>query len=323
MRPLATLLLFALAPAAAAHDFWIQPSTFRPAPGERVALSLFVGEGDEREERPRQDDHFARFVWAAPPEPESDEPRPVLGVAGVAPAGYLRIEREGLHAVIYESRGSLIELEAERFESYLREEGLERIVEERARLGESLAPGRERYVRCAKALLCTPGSATAGFDRRFELPVELVPLGDPWSRDAGAPLRLLALRAGRPLPGLRIEAHRLARPAGSAGAADAPVAAVSDAEGRLELRLPAGARGAGAWLFAGVHMERAPEGSGVDWVSWWPSLTLDLSREVEKDGASSTPSEPPDPGGGGGDAAERRDGTGVALSTGSGAGVTR
>src|SRR5689334_18749037 len=39
------LALFILVPRlASAHDFWIEPSTFRPSVGERVTASLRVGE---------------------------------------------------------------------------------------------------------------------------------------------------------------------------------------------------------------------------------------------------------------------------------------
>ncbi len=51
-------------------------------------------------------------------------------------------------------------LEAQKFEDYLRDEGLERIIDQRNKNGQSAAPGRERFYRCAKALLDIPGPAS-------------------------------------------------------------------------------------------------------------------------------------------------------------------
>jgi hypothetical protein len=46
----------------------------------------------------------------------------------------------------------------------------------------------------------------------------------------------------------------------------------SGADGRAELKLPA----AGGWLISAVHMVEAPAGGGVEWESFWSSLTFSL-----------------------------------------------
>jgi uncharacterized GH25 family protein len=50
------------------------------------------------------------------------------------------------------------------------------------------------------------------------------------------------------------------------------VRARTDAKGRVTLRLAH----AGFWLIKAVHMEAAPADAGVDWESWWASITFDL-----------------------------------------------
>ena len=42
------LAALALAAPAAAHDFWIRPSSFRPGPADRIDVDLRVGEGDRK-----------------------------------------------------------------------------------------------------------------------------------------------------------------------------------------------------------------------------------------------------------------------------------
>ena len=41
---LSVFVLLALAAPAAAHDFWIEPSNFRPAVGAKVPLRLLIGQ---------------------------------------------------------------------------------------------------------------------------------------------------------------------------------------------------------------------------------------------------------------------------------------
>src|SRR5436305_1996263 len=53
---------------------------------------------------------------------------------------------------------------------------------------------------------------------------------------------------------------------------DKAVRARTDARGRVALRIPHG----GFWLIKAVHMQAAPPDSGVDWESWWASITFEL-----------------------------------------------
>src|SRR5207249_7443329 len=59
-----------------------------------------------------------------------------------------------------------IELEPEKFESYLKDEGLERVVKIRSDRKETLKPGREVFSRCAKTLLKVGAGAADGQDRK-------------------------------------------------------------------------------------------------------------------------------------------------------------
>ena len=51
-----------------------------------------------------------------------------------------------------------------------------------------------------------------------------------------------------------------------------------DAKGNVTLRL---AR-SGLWLVKAVHMAAAPPDAGVDWESWWASLTFELGSVPRK-----------------------------------------
>jgi len=265
-RALLAGLLACLAAAwSSAHDFWIElPAQARV--GEVVPVQLLVGEHLVGERVPRRTGRIARFV-AVGPDGSSDIP----GVDENVPAGLWRPKRAGQHLIAYESLPAHIELEADKFEAYLAEEGLESIRELRAQAGESGKAARERYARCAKALIeVGPSEQRADFDcsqRALGLPLELVCASDP--RAPGARLELRLLHAGQPLAGALVVALSSADP-------KAPLRARTDERGQVAFELPPGGR----WLFKSVHMERHPDSGVADWQSNWASLLLDLPQRA-------------------------------------------
>jgi uncharacterized GH25 family protein len=294
MRPLPLLLagaaLAALVPAALAHEFWIQPASFRPALGDVQGLALRIGHPAAPEAYARNPQHVAAFVLAGPLGAASEgvvPRRDVPGREGADPAGLVRLAAAGRYVVGYRSHPSTVEMQPADFEAYLREKGLEGVIAERRARGESELPGREAFSRCAKALLRTPEAAAGPPDVALGFPVELVLLDDPLLRaeaEAGpAPLAVRLLVDGEPRPGALVHAEPLDPGAeaggsedgsgpGSAGATG-PLSAWTDARGEVRLPLPA----EGSWLVTSVHAVRAPEeegGADVEWRSTWASLTF-------------------------------------------------
>ncbi len=279
---------------AAAHDLWIDPATFAPAAGSTVAVALRVGDGLPGEPVPRRQERIVRFALVGPLDrPEGAQEGPPAetlldetlldGIEGVAPAGFARVGGPGLYAVVYRSTDSAIELPAAKFESYLAEEGLERIAELRAARGESGEPGRELYSRSVKALLAvSPASGGSGAgsggalragDRPLGLDLEFVAERDPRQGPAEEGFPVTLLRDGEPLAGALVEAVRLdARRDRHEGEIPEPLAARSDAAGHVRFHLAPG-----RWRVTAVDMDEAPPGSGADWRSVWAALTFELA----------------------------------------------
>jgi uncharacterized GH25 family protein len=256
----------ACAGAASAHDFWIEPSSFEPAPRAMVSFRLAVGRQWQGEVFPRSAQRIVRFTVSGP-----DGERSVPGAEGSDPAGALVAGGPGIYVVAYQSNNSELALAPERFAESLRLEGLEWVLDERRRRGEEGQESREAFARCAKSLLRVPGGdgRREGYDHAFGLPLELVPERDPSALAPGESLPLRLLYRGRPLAGVLIVASPRTHPGNE-------VRARSDRQGRVTLRLPT----AGAWLVKAVHMVRL-EGTEAlwqhaDWQSWWASLTFEL-----------------------------------------------
>jgi len=192
---------------------------------------------------------------------------PVPGRPADEPAGSVTLARPGLAWIVYRSLESPLSLEAEAFEAYLAEEGLEAVVAERARRGESRKPSRELFSRSAKALVRAgdSGSPSSGWDRPLGLALELVPEKDPYALRAGEDLPVRLLGNGRPLAGALVSALPYAAP-------EAKVSVRSDRDGRVQFR----GMTPGVWLVKAVQMTRIEGDPAADWRSVWASLTFEI-----------------------------------------------
>jgi uncharacterized GH25 family protein len=258
----ALLLTFALIATgtALAHDFWIAPTKFRAERDALIGLHLQIGHLPRGEGFPRSEARIESFIVVEPSGIRKDVP----GREGAAPAGIMRVTEPGLYVVGYRSRPSAITLEAEKFEAYLREEGLDRIVEERCTRGESSLPGREKFSRAAKSIIGSgdsPGTAT-GFDRVLGFRLELVAEANPFAVNAGGEFPARLMFEGAPVEGVEVHAACVEAP-------DAVVKARTDKDGRVRIPLSR----EGHWLLNAVHMVRA-DGVEADWESLWASLTF-------------------------------------------------
>jgi uncharacterized GH25 family protein len=279
-RTSALLALALLALPLAAHDFWIEPASFHPAESERLAVALRVGDFGAGEGVPRSEARLVDFRALGPGGIE----KKVAGIDGREPAGLVRLDAEGTWVLGYRSTCAHVELEAAKFEGYLREKGLDGALAERARLGESSKSGRERYSRCAKSIVRAGNGSTAGFDRRFGYTLELTPESDPFALAAAdgavAPLAVRLEYDGAPLADALVIALDLDLPAPKEGEPhQRPIEARTDREGRCSVAMPH----AGRWLFSAVHMVRVEGDPKADWESFWASLTLEVPRAAPKD----------------------------------------
>jgi uncharacterized GH25 family protein len=260
MKPAGALFLFLGAARLLAHDFWIEPASFQPQAGQVVGLALKVGQDFRGDPVPRNPELIEKFVMVS----RAGE-KPVEGVTGRDPAGIVRIADPGWLVVGYRSKPSSIELPADEFEHYLKEEGLERIIAARAAKGDSRTPSKEIYSRCAKSLLDANGAGAGGYDRALGMRLELVPEKSPKEVGGGRSMPLRLLFEGKPLAGALVSAINRENP-------EKRVSARSDASGRVTFDLTP----AGVWLVKAVHMAPAPPSSAADWESLWASLTFEI-----------------------------------------------
>lgn len=236
---------------------WIEPSTFSPQSGDIVSLRLLVGQEFLGDPLPRSSALINQFVVE-----DASGRRPVIGHEGANPAGFFRVAAPGMLVIGYRSNPSTVEQKAEKFNQYLKEEGLDAIAAQRAGRKPSDAAVRELFSRCAKSLVLA-GEPAQG-DRALGFTLELVAERNPYALGAGEELPVRLTYENRPLAGALVVAMNRLNPAEK-------VSARSGADGRVRFKLRPG----GMWMIKAVHMIPAPAGANAEWHSYWASLTFE------------------------------------------------
>jgi len=275
--------LFVAASTASAHEFWIQPAAFDLEAGSLLRVQLFHGERFDGDIVPIDAGHIQRFELGT-----ADASSPVRTMDGMA-HGFLRPAAPG--TIVYTTSHYSNTLPAERFEAYLREEGLDRICQLRAAAGETDQPGSEAYARCAKALI-TVNNGPRPTDTPQGLDLELVLLSTPTQpegdRAEATPaagtrhVRAQLLFKGKPLADTRVVGVSRSDPTRL-------TQAFTDHDGIVTIPAPED----GPFMLTALHMTRYqpdaatpavptqgkpanPTPPGPEWESFWASLTFDL-----------------------------------------------
>lgn len=277
--------------AVSAHDFWLEPDSALASKGEELVLHLRMGERLlTEEERALQKDRVARFdLYGAAMR------RDLLaaGVEGQLPVAQTRLE-SGAALIVMDRKPQFISMEAAKFNEYLTEEGLDTVVAQRVRLGQTNAPARETYQRFLKVLIQErdPAAATANtlYKRRVGKRLEILLENDPGQLHADGRLAVKVLFDDRPLVGAKVFACRRMK-----GEEQKPVvlAATTSAKGVAEFPLDQ----PGLWLVRLVHMRTAAPGAKQDanapqWESFWAAYTFAARFSP---GGAATPPRPPLP----------------------------
>lgn len=244
-----TLALMFFASHAAAHDLWLNADRSRLPAGSSVTLALHLGEAGVVDVMPFQAQRTERMFMT------SSHGQRELPVQDGAPL-VVPLTAPGIYAFGFISRPALSELPPEKFDAYLSEEGLSKVLATRRAQPKSAAgeaPVREHYSRSLKALVGV--GDTPLVDCPIGLPLELIIVQADDSQ-----LVVQARFRGKPLPGLWVDR--------------------GDAKGKILIAQRTDARGLATfptedafWILRATHMEASSEAAG-EWRSWWATTAF-------------------------------------------------
>ncbi len=204
------LLFMGGADAAAAHDFWVQPTRYWIPPNSSVPTSLQVGHGKDRV---RWDSDIRRITAFRSIGPDGVKDRRSDLRAGAMQQDHpVRFGPAGAYVLFLTTDFAASELPGLRFTDYAKVEGLTAALAERERTRTTDRPGRELYTRRAKVLVqvgpASPMDSQA-VTRPVGLSLEIVPEVNPYLPNAGASLPVRILFEGKPLAGATVKLNNL------------------------------------------------------------------------------------------------------------------
>ena len=247
-----------------AHDLYFLPPTFRPKPGEKVRVAFHNGDAFPESETHApivriRDAQALSKSNATPITRLRESAKEVVGEAAFPGPGDILLTARTIP--------NFIQLEPEKFEAYLKDEGLDHVVKWRREHGETKAPGKERYSKYVKSLLLA-GPSSEYFNHVVGFTIEIVPQANPSLLKAGGSLPVQVLFRGKPIAGIAVET---AVAPSSGGKTIVSVVGNTDRNGRIVLPLVQ----TGLWRIHTLLMERCAEPAAADWESFWATLTFD------------------------------------------------
>lgn len=245
------------------HEFWMQPIKFSYRKGEVAGINFMVGENFEgarwslkRHRIVRLENHHSIGTEKIALDVDTLK-QPILQLP-------LRIEGENL--LVMQSNNAYLELEADKFNAYLKEDGLEDILKQREETNTTLSPSREHYQRNTKLLLSCGTGHNSMHSKKVGLPLEIIALNNPYSASVGDEVQFQLF--------FQNQAHRfsLVKVWHKHNGRTVLQNVYSDKDGIVTLRMT----GQGAWMISSVKMVASTEPT-VDWQSYWGSFVFGLN----------------------------------------------
>lgn len=243
-----------------AHDLWLIPPA-KATPNNAAVIEASVGmDFPISVFAPDTDRYPRKFVLA------SDGKTLSLKSAGKKDlVSFLEFvpTQSGIHVIAVETTPRVLELDADRFNEYLVSDGLPHIFRLRAKEKSLNQSAKERYQKSPKALVPVGDDFKGPWDKALGLPLEIVPLQNPFERRVGDTLRVKVLFKKETLAAANLGWHR-------PGDGDMPIGYVrTDARG--EALIPIGQTG--LMTIRLTHMTR-PKTAEYEWESFWTTLTF-------------------------------------------------
>jgi len=243
-----------------AHEFWLEAQPFYQQINKTTDISIHVGQDMKGDLLPNIPAWYRKFEVIT-----ENGLQPVDGELGRDPAGYFSTQTPGIYAIGYLSTENEVKLKAEKFEGYLKTQGLEKIIKRREELGESDKKGIEIFYRNVKTLIKIGDKNDVNFYQYdFGYPLNISPVDNPYSLKQDDNLTVKITFHQKPAVNLLLRAQVKNQP-------DFHFSVRTDEQGYATIPLAH----KGVWLLHTVEMVPSTT-KDFDWDSFWGSLTFEI-----------------------------------------------
>jgi uncharacterized GH25 family protein len=258
-KPVLLLIISFFIVPVIAHEFWLQPEKFIYKRGEDINIRFWVGEDFDGSNwgGNHAKVNSLRLYLSDLTDDLSDQLSDEAG-----DSLQLSIFDEGTAMVTFNSTNSFIQLDAAKFNAYLKEDGLQNTVDYRAAHNETDSAGREYYQRSVKTLLQV-GDVKDNISRNTNLPLDIIPLANPYTFKNNDSLTVRVLFNKQLLSNQLINVwHRLE---GKTSKQEY----YSNEKGELTFSVSTD----GKWMVSTVKMVHLDNDLQAGWQSYWGSCT--------------------------------------------------
>ncbi len=245
-----------------AHEFWLQPKKYRYKIGEEVKVDFMVGE-----------DFTGEFWDLARHKTEKIELYRLNGVKDlgkdVKPTKgnnlVVKVDVEGTYLFAMQSNAAYLEMEANAFNDYLKEDGLDEMLEVRKKLNQLEKPSKEFYTRYAKLLVQAGEKKDDTFNKKVGFRYEIVPDQNPYTLKSGDYLSCKVFFEGKLVP------HALVKVWSKINDTTFLQNIYTERDGSIRFPIST----SGEWMVSSVKMIQS-EKAGAEYHSLWASLVFGI-----------------------------------------------
>ena len=254
------LVLTVLITLVQAHEFWMQPVKFLLRPGEQTSVRFMVGEnfmGEAWDLKVHKVEKLTLHHGA--------DVKSLVDSVLIDPKKNLRLtlEEEGTYVISLESNNAFSELEAEKFNDYLKEDGLDNVLDHRKSTNSLNKPAKEFYRRYSKLLLQAGNKRDDTYKKVLGFPIEIIPEINPYQLKKGDAVTFKILSEGKPAFGVKVRVWNRFQNRTTIQNI------YTEKNGVIEMHIS----NPGAWMISVVKMVPTKE-VGAEWQSYWTSLTF-------------------------------------------------
>lgn len=247
---------------AQSHEFWLQSAKFKFKIGEELIVDFRVGENFEGEPWDLKKHKIEKLELH-----QLTKFKELTSAVKIEGHDRLKIKltEEGTHLLAIQSNYAYIELDAEKFNEYLKEDGLDNVYDLRKTSNTLDKPSKEFYGRFAKLLIQVGNKTDNTFNKKIGFKNEIIANKNPYALKSGDYFSCTVLYEGKPSP------HQLVKVWNKIGTTTFLQNLYTENDGTVTFPINA----KGAWMVSTVKMTPS-EKPGADWQSMWASLVFGI-----------------------------------------------
>ncbi len=259
-KTVTVLLVLSVSLIANSHEFWLQSKKFKYALNEEMNVDFLVGENFEGEPWDLKKNKIEKLELSHLT--KTIDLRPQVKADEKIKLKY-KFSEEGTYLLSMQSNEAYIELEAEKFNDYLKEDGLENALDIRTKTNTLDKSSKEFYSRYVKLLVQAGSKVDNSFKKKTGMRIEIIPNQNPYLLKSGDYLQCLVLFDGKP------SAHQMVKVWNKIGNTTFQQNNYTENDGTLKFPISS----KGPWMVSTVVMIPSVK-PGSDWQSFWSSLVF-------------------------------------------------